>query len=85
MDAEALREENRRVAWLRWKGDLLRAVLYQDSSLDLSAARQLVSVFREEVAERFPGKEGTFDLILWPRFDRILRERWGEGLHSQLH
>lgn len=76
--ADALHEEDRRLRWLRLQTDLLKAVLYQDRNLGPEEARGLVNDFRGRVLERFPGKEGTFELLLRPRFDRIIRERWGE-------
>lgn len=80
VDGEALAQENRNLQWLRFQTDLLKAVLYQDRSLSLDDARHLVHSFRRRVLEVFPGQEHTFDLILLPRFDRILRERWGQGV-----
>ena len=74
----ALEEEEHRLRWLRIQSDLLKAVLWQDRQLDLPAARSLVFAFRRSVLERFPGQEETFDLILLPRFERVIRERWAE-------
>jgi hypothetical protein len=74
-----LEEEERRLRWLRIQTDLLKAVLWQDHQLDLSGARSLVFAFRGSVLEMFPGTEETFDLILLPRFERIIRERWAES------
>lgn len=79
-DLEGLEEENRRMRWLRVQVDVTRAILYQDPKLDLETARQIVLQLRSRVLGQFPGKEETFDLILLPRFERILRERWRGGL-----
>ncbi len=78
-------EENRKLLWLRVQSDLLRAVLYQDRALVLSDARRLVYDFRRRVLEVFPGEERTFDLLLLPRFERVIRERWGENLDARIH
>ncbi len=80
IDGEAVEQENRNLRWLRFQTDLLRAVLYQDHALSLEDARRLVQEFRRRVLQVFPGQDHTFDLILLPRFDRILRERWGQGV-----
>lgn len=74
-DVELAREQ-RQLRWLRVQTDLLRAVLWQDARLDVPGARELVFAFRGAVSERFPGKEEVFDLVLLPRFERIIRERW---------
>ncbi len=82
---QEIEEENRRLRWLRIQSDFLKAVLYQDRRLTLKSARKLVYDFRQRVLEAFPGRAETFDLVLLPRFERILRERWGEGLDPHVH
>jgi hypothetical protein len=78
-------EENQRIRRFRVLVDLTRSVIYQDTSLTHSDARRMVIDLRRVASNLFPGKEGTFDLVLWPRFDRVLRERFGEGLDSRVH
>lgn len=80
-----IEEENKRIRRFRVLVDLTRSVIYQDATLKHSEACQMVMNLRKVVSVLFPGKEGTFDLILWPRFDRVLRERFGEGLDSRVH
>lgn len=80
VQAQRIKEEDRSIRWLRLQVDLTRAVLYQDPDLDLDSARTIVLELRKKVLEQFPGKEDTFDLILLPRFERILCERWSRGL-----
>jgi hypothetical protein len=75
-----IQKENEKINWLRWTIDLNIALLYQDVDLDLEAARQRVWKLRDQVLEVFPGKGFTFDLILLPRFNRVLIERWGRGI-----
>jgi len=79
-EAQRMKAEDGRIRWLRLQVDLTRAILYQDPELDLDSARTMVFELREKVLEQFPGKDDTFDLILLPRFERILRERWSGGL-----
>jgi len=78
--SKELREENKKIRWLRWFIDLNIAQLYQDRTLDLERARALVWDVRRQVLSVFPDKAGEFDLILLPRLNRVLQERWGEGV-----
>jgi hypothetical protein len=78
-------EENCRLRWLRVQSDLLKAVLYQDRDLNLAEARRIVYEFRRRVLEVFPGDERTFDMLLLPRFERVIRERWGQDLDPMIH
>ena len=82
---DLIQEENRRIRRLRVLVDLTRNVIYQDASLGHSDARQMVIDLRKVASSLFPGKEHTFDLVLWPRFDRILKERFGKGMDSTVH
>jgi len=73
---EAIDEERRRARRLRVVVDLAAAVLQQDS-LTGQQAQEIVTHARRQALMLFPGKEKVFDLILAPRFARILRERYG--------
>jgi hypothetical protein len=80
-----IEEENEKIRRFRVLVDLTRSVIYQDTSLELAEAIQMVSNLRRVASVLFPGKEGTFDLILQPRFDRVLRERFGEEIKTAIH
>lgn len=82
---DLLEEEDRRIRHFRFLVDLTIGVIYQDPSLNLAHARQLVDDLRNVAAVLFPERVGTFDLVLWPRFDRVARERYGRGLASRVH
>jgi hypothetical protein len=71
--ADALAEEQARVRRLRLIVDLTTAVLMQ-GRLGAAEARDLVRATRERVLEMFPDKEDTYELILAPRFERLIRE-----------
>lgn len=71
--AEAVAEEQRRVRRLRTMVDLTTAVLMQ-GRLTPEEARELVAAARRRALELFPDKEDTYDLILAPRFERLMRE-----------
>jgi hypothetical protein len=53
--------------------DLTSAVLVQ-GRLSRGEAEDLVAATRRRALELFPGKEATFELILAPRFARLMAE-----------
>jgi hypothetical protein len=74
-DPAAVAEEQRRVRELRTTVDLTCAVLRQ-GKLAPDEAEELVAATKRRALELFPDKEGVFDLVLAPRFRRILEERF---------
>ena len=68
-----LAEEGRRGRQLRAIVDLTSSVIMQ-GGIDRTEAEALVAATRRRALELFPGKEDTFDLILAPRFARLIRE-----------
>jgi hypothetical protein len=71
--AAAVAEENRRLRQLRMVVDLTCNVLMQ-GRLPAEEARELVAAARRRVLELFPDKQTTYELILAPRFARLVRE-----------
>jgi len=71
-DAE-IAEENNRLRILRTVVDLTCNVLVQ-SRLTRTEAEALVAGARRRALELFPDKESTYDLILAPRFARLMDE-----------
>ena len=65
--------EARRARQLRMVVDLTSAVLVQ-GRLTRDEAEDLVAATRRRTLELFPGKEATFELILAPRFARLMAE-----------
>jgi len=80
-----IEEENQRIRRFRILVDLTRSVIYQDASLSRTEASKMVDDLSRVASTLFPGKEGTFELVLRPRFDRVLRERFGEDSESSIH
>jgi len=80
-----IQEEEKKIRRLRFLVDLTTNVLYQDSSLTLEEARVMVRNMEKAILAMFPDKQQTFDIVLLPRFERILHERWGTGLDSMIH
>jgi hypothetical protein len=73
IDPVALAEEERRADALRRTVDVACALLRQ-ARLPRDEAEEIVAFTRSRVLELFPGKEDVFDLVLAPRFARILDE-----------
>jgi len=68
-----LAEEHRRARQLRILVDLTCNVIAQ-GRLTRAEAQDLVDAARRRILELFPGKEDTFELILAPRFARLIDE-----------
>ena len=72
-DRAAVEEEVLRLRLLRMVVDLTCNVLMQ-GRLSHDEAKDLVSAARRRALELFPDKEATYELILAPRFARLVRE-----------
>ena len=66
-------EEGRRLRRLRTVVDLTSAVLVQ-GRLTRPEAEALVAAARRQALALFPDKESTYELILAPRFARLMNE-----------
>ena len=73
VDPEALVDETRRADALRRTVDVACALLRQ-AHLPRDEAESVVAFTRTRVLELFPGKKDVFELVLAPRFARILDE-----------
>jgi hypothetical protein len=73
---EAIREEGKKLRRLTFLVDLTTSILYQDPDLTLPQAIDLVQNTEKAILKMFPDKQFTYDLVLRPRFERILNERW---------
>jgi hypothetical protein len=73
VDPAAVAEEERRADVLRRAVDVAAAVIRQ-GRLSRAEAEVLVAEVRRRALELFPGKESVFDLVLAPRFARLLDE-----------
>jgi len=74
-DPGAVAEEQRRLDKLRRTVDVTCAVLRQ-AVLTRREAEHLVAAARRDALELFPDKGEVFDLVIAPRLERILDERW---------
>ncbi len=75
MEDKEIREENRRIRFLRFLVDL-SLVSIQQSDLSLEEALNVVEEVKRAACNLFPGKEETFDLIYRPRFMRTIEEKF---------
>jgi hypothetical protein len=71
--AAALADEGRRLRRLRMVVDLATNVIMQ-GRLSRREAEELVAAARSGILGLFPDKESTYELILAPRFARLLDE-----------
>jgi len=76
MDGREVREENRKIRFLRFLVDFSLLSVQQDD-LSLEEALRIVEDVKRAACNLFPGKEETFELIYRPRFDRVIEERFG--------
>ncbi len=77
----AITRERQRLRILRQVVDLTSHVLCQ-GNLSREEAEELVSATRRRALELFPDKEETFDLILAPRFARLMDEFARPGIRG---
>ena len=75
MEDKEIKEENRRIRFLRFLVDL-SLVSIQQSDLSLEEALKVVEEVKQAACNLFPGKEETFDLIYRPRFMRTIEEKF---------
>jgi hypothetical protein len=76
MDEKEIKEENRKIRYLRFLVDFSILSIQQDDLL-LEEALKLVEEVRRAACSLFPGKEETFELIYRTRFYRVIQERFG--------
>ena len=80
--ARAIAEEAQRARLMRMIVDFTSSVLMQ-GQLTQADAETLVAQARARVLELFPGKESTYELVLAPRFARLIREFGVPGPRSR--
>jgi hypothetical protein len=73
---EELKEESRKIRRLQMVVNMVMQVIAQDSTLTVEEASEMVADTRRVALGMFPDKELAFDLIYWPRLQRLMRERF---------
>jgi hypothetical protein len=69
-------EEARRIRRLQLMMNMVMQVIQQDHSLPVEQASEMVADARRAALAMFPDKALAFDLIFWPRLQRLMRERY---------
>jgi hypothetical protein len=77
ISSEEIKQENRRIRAFRILTDLTFQRLCVES-MTILEAREVVHELRRAAANMFPGKDSVFDLVIAPRLDRVIMERFGE-------
>lgn len=75
MEESEMREENRKIRFLRFLVDF-SILSIQQNDLSLGEALKIVEDAKCAACKLFPGKEETFELIYRPRFQRVIEERF---------
>jgi hypothetical protein len=73
---EELEEEQRKIRRLQIVVSMVSQVIAQDSSVTVDEASEMVADTRRLALGMFPDKELAFNLIYWPRLQRLMRERF---------
>jgi hypothetical protein len=74
--AEELKEESRKIRRLQMVVNMVSQVIAQDATLTVEHASEMVADTRRLALSMFPDKELAFNLIYWPRLQRLMRERY---------
>jgi len=69
-------EEARRIRRLQLMMHMVMQVIQQDRSMPVEQASEMVADARRAALAMFPDKALAFDLIFWPRLQRLMRERY---------
>lgn len=74
-------EEEQRLRRLRLLVDITAHVIAEDEKVTLCEALRLVEAARTAATRLFPENTTTFDLVIRPRLERIIDERFGIATH----
>jgi hypothetical protein len=69
-------EEARLIRRMQLMIQMVMQVILQDASLTVDDASQMVADARKAALTMFPDKALAFDMIFWPRLQRLMRERY---------
>jgi hypothetical protein len=69
-------EEARRIRRMQLMMNMVMQVIQQDRTLPVEQASEMVADARRAALAMFPDKALAFDLIFWPRLQRLMRERY---------
>ena len=75
-DPEELQEESRKIRRFQMVMNMVTQVIAQDPTVTVEQASEMVADTRRVALSMFPDKELAFNLIYWPRLQRLMRERY---------
>jgi hypothetical protein len=81
-DLDAIAAERVARRRVRLMVDMTAACIYQDDRMVLGEAVRMIQTLRSAILSLFPDGGSTFDLVVRPRFERILTERWGVAFET---
>ncbi len=84
-EEERLGDEEGRLRRLRLLVDVTAQVLSEDEKLTFCEALRLVEAARTAALRLFPDKNDTFELVIRPRLDRIVLERFRIPIPAQVN
>jgi hypothetical protein len=73
---DKLVQEERRLRRLRLLVDVTAQLLAEDEKLNFCEALRLIDAARTAALRMFPDKHETFELVIRPRLERIVQERF---------
>ena len=73
---DELKEESRKIRRLQMVVNMVTQVIAQDPTVTVEQASEMVADTRRLALGMFPDKELAFNLIFWPRLQRLMRERY---------
>lgn len=73
---EELAEESRKIRRFQMVMNMVTQVIAQDPTVTVDQASEMVADTRRLALSMFPDKELAFNLIYWPRLQRLMRERY---------
>ncbi len=76
MEEREIREENRKIRFLRYLVDF-SILSIQQGEISSEEAMQIVEQVKQTACNLFPGKEEAFEIIYRRRFQRAIQERFG--------
>ena len=79
IEQREVRDENRKIRYLRFLVDFSILSIQQDDLLP-GQAQELVEDVKRAACGLFPGKEETFELVYRPRFNRVIEEKYRSSL-----
>jgi hypothetical protein len=71
-----LKDESRKIRRLQMVVNMVTQVILQDPTMTVEEASAMVADTRRAALAMFPDKELAFNLIYWPRLQRVMRERF---------